>query len=216
MKKFLILTAVSSFFTILFSSSFAVAGLLFPYNRLALKDLDQMNKLIREKIQESRKAKGEQIVPLKEALQAVYSRPNEDFMIDKVINPLRNELDEHDGYELSIRALMKEALGALKNPKAFGAVPQVTYLIFLENLVADYKPKARDPFEAEMLEKIRDAKIIPTKEAINERRLRMMKETLSPSDIAGNVLKEIAEQDKKKKEAAAAKPTKESGSELEK
>ena len=184
------------------AGNLAHAGLLFPYNRLALKDLDQMNALVQEKIQESRKTKGDQVVPLKEALQAIYSRPNEDFMIEKVISTLRNELDEHDAYEESMRALVKEANGALGNPKAFGAVPQVTYAIFLENIVAEFKPKASDNFERSVLEDIRKAKITITKAAENERRLRMMKGTPSPSDLADQALKAQEEIEKKKKEEA--------------
>ncbi|MFN7729633.1 MAG: hypothetical protein ACK5P7_10795 [Bdellovibrio sp.] len=193
------MTLVALFFL---TGSLAQAGLLFQYNRLALKDLDQMNALVQDKINESRKTKGDQVVPLKEALQAVYSRPNEDFMIEKVVSPLRNELDEHDAYENSMRALVKEANGALGNPKAFGAVPQVTYAIFLENVVAEFKPKASDNFERSILEDIRKAKITITKMAENERRLRMMKGIPSPSDLADQALKAQEEADKKKKEEA--------------
>lgn len=189
------------FAVILFQS--VQAGLLFPYNRLALKDLDQMNKLVQDKIRESQKSRGDQVIPLKEALQAVYSRPNEDYMIDKVISQLRNALDEHDAYEVSVRALVKEATGALKNPKAFNGVVQATYVIFLENLIADYKTKLSEGFSTEILEKIRDAKINLSKEAINERRLRMMKESFSPSELADKALKEYQENEKKKQKEKA-------------
>lgn len=187
---------------LLMGTSIAQAGLLYPYNRLALKDLDQMNALIRDKINESRKSKGDQVIPLKEALQAIYARPNEDFMIEKVISNLRNELDEHDAYESSMRVLVKEAIGALNNPKAFGAVPQATYAIFLENIVAEFKPKANESFERSVLEDIRKAKITVTKAAENERRLRMMKGTPSPSELADQALKPVEELEKKKKEEA--------------
>lgn len=170
--------------TIICFCSFAHAGLLFPYSRLATKDLDQMNKLIQEKIKESKQSRGDRTIPLKEALQAIYSRPNEDFMIEKIIAPVKNELDELDGWEKSIKALVKEATGALKNPKAFKVTAQVTYAIFLENLIAEFKPKLNEEFEKGIVTQIRDAKIEITKEAINERRLKMMKELRSPSEIA--------------------------------
>jgi len=198
--------------------SFAHAGLLYPYNRLALKDLDQMNKLIQDKIQESRRSKGDQTIPLKEALQAIYARPNEDFMIEKILSPVRNELEEHDAFESSMRALTKEALGALNNPRPFSAVVQVTYAIFLENVVAEYRPKASETFEREILEQIRKGNVKITKEAANERRLRMMKNTLSPSELAEQALKEYEDAQKAKKEEASGKkasPAKSSGSELE-
>ncbi len=169
--------------------SFAVqAGLLFSYNRLALKDLDQMNKLIVEKIKESRKERGDKTMPLKEALQAVFSRPNEDFLIEKVLPPLRNELEEHGAWEKTVKSLVKESLGALENAQAFKPQAQVTYAIFLENLVAELRPKVAEDFERSILMQIREAKLELTKEANSERRLRMMKEGTSPSALAKAVL----------------------------
>lgn len=172
------------------------------YSQLALKDLDQMAKLIQTKIGESRKAGGDKVIPLKEALQAVYTRPNEDFMIEKIVTPIRNELEEHDAWEKSLEALVKEALGALKNPKAFSPVVQVSYLVFLENVLAEMKPKASETFENKIITQVRDAKVSVTKEAANERRLRVMKGSSSPSDVAAGILKHLEEE--KKKEPVSA------------
>ena len=165
-----------------------------------------MNKLVKEKIQESQSSKGNRVIPLKEALQAVYSRPNEDFMIEKVISPLKNELEEHNAYESSVKTLVTEAMGALKNTKAFQPVAQVTYAIFLENIVAEFRPKTTEKFERSILTTIRDAKIELTKEAKRERSLRMMKEIESPSDLAATALKAQDDADAlRAKEAEAAK-----------
>lgn len=188
----------------------AQAGLLFNYSQLALKDLDQMNKMVRAKIQESKKAGGNKAIPLKEALQAVYSRPDEDFMIDKLTPQLRTELEELDAWESSIQALVKEAIGALKNPRPFKPIVQVTYQIFLENIIAELKPRLDDSFENKIVTQIRDAKIQPTKEATNERRLRVMKESTSPSVLAEAALKEHEEAKKAAPpaEATATEPQK--------
>lgn len=198
-KKFLTVAVAFLIMSIVISSN-AKAGLLYNYSQLSLKDLEQMSKLIQNKIAESRKAGGDQIIPLKEALQAVYSRSNEDFLIEKIMPPLKAELDEHDAWESSLKALTKEAIGALKNPKAFKPVVQVTYHVFLENLISEMKPRVRENFEKGILEQIARAEIKVSKEAENERRLRVMKGTTSPSDIAEGVLKAAEE--------AAAKATK--------
>lgn len=182
------------------------AGLLFNYSQLSIKDLDQMNKLVRAKIQESKKSGGDKVIPLKEALQAVFSRSNEDFMIEKLLPQLKNELDEYDAWEKSIDALIKEAIGALKNPRPFKPVVQVTYLVFLENMIAELKPRLDEPFEHKMLTRISDAKIVITKEAMNERRLRVMKGTTSPSLLAESVLKEHQVNAEAKKAAEASAP----------
>lgn len=169
----------------------AQAGLLFNYSQLALKDLDQMNKLVLDKVKESKKAESGKVVPLKEALQAVYSRPNEDEMIDKVVAPLRTRLDELEAWEKTLSQLTDEALNALKNPKAFKPVVQVTYIIFLENLLSEIKPHLKKvDYDKSLAIRIRDAHIEPTKEAINERKLRTMKATTSPSEIAKSILRE--------------------------
>jgi len=177
-----------SFFIL--ASSVAQAGLLFNYSQLALKDMDQMTKLVQSKITEGRKSGGDKTIPLKEGLQSVFSRPNSDFMIEKILGPLKTELEEETAWESSIEALVREARGALKNSRAFKPVVQVTYLIFLENLLSEMKPRVAEPFENRIITEIRDAKIEVTKEALHERKLRMMKETISPSAIAANILKD--------------------------
>ncbi len=184
-KKNIAITFVSLLFA---SQSFA--GLLFNYSQLALKDLDQMTAIVNGKIKESKKSSDGKVVPLKEALQAVYCRPNEDGMIEKVVGSLRTELDEHDAWEKTLSELTDEAIDALKNPKAFKPMVQVSYQIFLENLLIDMKPFIqKNGFEQGLGERIRDAKIELTKEAGNERRLRMMKSTISPSMLAEQFLK---------------------------
>jgi len=186
--------------TSLLWASVSSAGLLYTYSQLTLKDLDQMNEIAKKKIKEFKKDGSVEI--LKEAVQAVYSRPNDDGMVEKVIVPLRNELDENDQWESAMDALVQEAINALKNPKAFKPVVQNTYAIFLENVVADFKPFAdKEGHERRVLKTIRDAKIELSKEAINERKLRTMRVNKSPSELADMVLSNIAKVEAETKKA---------------
>jgi hypothetical protein len=168
------------------------AGLLYQYHELALMDLDQMTNLVQDKIKESKKASAK-TVPLKEGMQAVYARPDSDRMIDKVISPLRLELEDLGSYQRIINELVDEATNALKNTRNFKPSVQVTYMIFLENLMADVRRAAADGdnLERKLLLKIKKAKIKLTKEALNERRVRSSVESRSPSDIASDILQEI-------------------------
>lgn len=169
----------------------ALAGLLFKYHQLVVKDLDQMTAIVSEKIKESKKSYAGKIVPLKEALQAVLARPDDDAMIDKILPPLRTELEDQNSWEKAVNSLTDEALNALHVTRNFHGDVQVTYAIFLENLMAELKPVAyKGGFEKKLIEKIRDAKIEITKEASKESTLRRMKQTVSPSVIAEAVLKE--------------------------
>ncbi len=170
------------------------AGLLFNYSELTIKDLDQITKMVNDKLKESRKSSSGKVIPLREALQAVYSRPNPDGMIEKVVSPLRNKLDDLGLWEKTISQLTDEAIGALKHPKTFKPVVQGTYVVFLENLLAEIKPLIfEDGFERKLAERIRDAKIEISKEARNELNVRMMKTFSSPSLIATQILIKTSE-----------------------
>lgn len=174
-----------------FITGIAHAGLLFTYHQLTLKNLDQMNALIKNKIKESKSAYSGKLVPLKEALQAIFSRPNTDDMINKVKDPLRNQLDQESSYEIIFEELIQEAIYALKNTKNFKRDVQVTYAIFLENTIAEFKPDIKDGnFEMKMLTKISESNLILTKEARKERQLRLMTEGVSPSELAKIILDE--------------------------
>ncbi len=196
------------FFAILFVAYSSSAGLLLTYHQLTLKDLDEMNELVNSKLKESKKSSVGKVIPLREGLQAVFSRPNDDGMVTKVYTPLRNELDRLNALEKAYKDLVDEALYALKNNQNFKPDVQVSYAIFLENLIAEFKPLARDiSFERSIIEKISKASVELTKEALKERKRRLMKEGESPSVIAQTVLKNI-EEEKKNEEARQAEKAK--------
>jgi hypothetical protein len=207
---------MTSFMTVplfsLFVASLSSAGLLFQYHQLTLMDLDQMTKMVQEKLQESKKTAAS-TVPLKEALQAVYSRPDGDRMIDKVVAPLRLELQDINQYERVLTELVEEALNALKQTQNFKPSVQVTYALFLENLLADSRAVAagQDGFERNILRKIKKAKIQITKQALNERAVRGIPEAKSPSEIASEILEAIekADSDKSRPESPKEAPAKE-------
>jgi hypothetical protein len=113
-------------------------------------------------------------------------------MIDKVIGPVRTKLDELEAWEKTVSQLTDEAVNALKHTKPFKPVVQVTYAIFLENLMSEMKPFLKDGgFERKIVERIANAKIEMTDQAKSERKLRMMKGTDSPSEIATKLLTDI-------------------------
>jgi hypothetical protein len=201
MKKSMMLLVTQS---VMLISLAAEAGLLFNYAQLKTKDLDEMAKIVSKKVAESAAEGGDKSIPLKEALQAVYARPNEDFMIEKIVGPVKNALDEQQAYEEVVKELVKESIGALKNPKAFRPVIQNTYLVFLENLVLEFKPKIAQSFENGILVKVRDAEIEVTKQAKDERITRVMRAAISPSELAKGILEVKEKSDKEAAEAAEA------------
>lgn len=176
-------------FFIFIGAGTAHAVLLFNYSQLILKDLDQLNRLVRQKVVESQTmASGDSLQPLKEGFQAIYCRPNEDLMIEKVISPLKSALEEQDAYEETIRDLVSEAVSQLRNPKQVSGVVQVTYLVFLENILSEFNPLKDRTFERSVIEQIRDAKIVVSDTARSERTLRTMKQNPSPSELAERLI----------------------------
>ena len=140
------------------------------------------------------------MTPLQEALQAVYSRPNLDDMIQKVIAPLRTALENVDAWEKTTSSLIDEGLANLKNPKKVKPRVQATYAIMLDNFVNEFRVYAdADGFEKKMLEKIKKADIDLSKEARAEIKLRVLKEPVSPSELARVTLNAIDKNKKKKK-----------------
>lgn len=187
------------------------AGLLHTYNELTLKNLEQMTRLVRGKIAEAKKSKSGQTVPLKEGLQAVFSRPNEDGMIEKVMPALKSELDHLKAYEKTVESLVQEALDALNNPMNFKAQAQVTYLLLLENTIAQLRPGLQEgSFEKRIIEKISQAEVVLSKEARSERKLRLMREARSPSEIAKEVLQKKFDQQAEPKSSPDNAPVLES------
>ncbi|MCK6600050.1 MAG: hypothetical protein L6Q37_16920 [Bdellovibrionaceae bacterium] len=181
------------------------AGLIFNYHQLTLKNLDQINAMVKEKIKESKLAYSGKTVPLKEALQAIYSRPNSDDMISKIADSIKVKLDEESAYEGVFEELIREAINALKNPSKFKKDVQVTYAIFLENTIAEFKPELKNKgFEYKMMEKIANSSIELTQEARKERQLRLMSEGTSPSEMAKKILENYELESKSRQEKSAA------------
>ena len=187
-----------AFFVTIILSFHVQAGLLYTYNQLTLKDLDQMSALVKNKLKESKSADAGKVVPIKEGLQAVFSRPNNDDMIEKISAPLRTVLEQEEATEKVFGELVAEAVNALTNTKNFKKEVQVTYAIFLENVISEFKPLLKkDGFEYTIVKKIADSSIELTKDAQRDRKLRLMQESTSPSEIAKRVLQDFEEKSKK-------------------
>ena len=114
---------------------------------------------------------------------------NSDDMIDKISAPLRTALDQDDATEKIFGELVDEAINALRNTKNFKKEVQVTYSIFLENVISEFKPALKaGSFEYKIVKKIANSDIELTKDAQKDRKLRLMQESSSPSAIASKVL----------------------------
>ncbi len=153
------------------------------YRNLVMLDLDQVSADVDKAVARSKTEDGSG-APLQDALFKVLARPNDDGMIDKVIGPLRSELQRLGYWETALTQLVQDSIDFLKDTDK-NEVEQVTHLVALTNLLSELKPKVQDEgFERTLVKKIADAKIQVSKKAKNEVSVGSMKVLNSPSKIA--------------------------------
>ncbi len=164
--------------------------LRYNYARLKVMDLDQMNDLVLEQAREFKKTNDPQA--LKEGLLICLSRPDEDALVDKVIDTVKTPLEDNGFWESTIQSLIEESVAAIKDSNRSSA-DQVTYSIVLENLISDLRPEFikqyKSPgFESRMIEKIAATEVELNASARAERKLNLMKGGISPAQIAKRLL----------------------------
>lgn len=160
------------------------------YKSLAILDMDQMNELISDKIKDYQNQ--ENRMALKEALRIILSRSNEDGMVEKIISPVRNLLEEDGIWEETIEGLIKQSIETIKNADE-KPVAQVTSGIILENIISEFKPLfikqyETGGFETKAINYIADSKVNYSKSAAKERSLHLMRNPHSPSHMAQKLI----------------------------
>jgi hypothetical protein len=196
MSGFLVIACLVTFFSC--SSAPVVSRpteLEYSYSRLKLLDIDEMNDLILKKVKVYRKTK--KVVHLEEALMISLSRPNDDNILEKLINTVRFSLETNDEWEGLVESVVDFSVSKLKN-ETTAPVDQVTYLTALSNLLLEFKPEFYKPdvspvFEKNITDRIADANIIVSDEARKESSLNSMYAAPNPSELAQNILQELAQ-----------------------
>lgn len=165
-------------------------GSVLPYTsaQLQLKNLDEMVGLVKLRVRRAQSGTDDKVAALREALRIVYARSNEDFLTEKLISEVKPILEEEEAWQSSIEDLAFESAARLNKPEGLKPAVQLTYIIILENLLADLKPQVGESWVRTLVERIRDAEIVVTKEARSERELNMMKAVINPADIAAKIV----------------------------
>ncbi len=179
----------------------------FKYNELMIKDYDEMYEMVQSYVNKAKDVAGEDgtanedeaIGQLRMALKLIFSRPNSDNMVAKLVPEVRRVLVGFNGFEGSIGAIANEAIGLVKNEDAPASV-QSTSLFVLDNILAEIRPEVESNAQMRaIVERVRDAKISVSKDVIKERKVRGMFSTKSPSDVARDLLKKIDDKNKANK-----------------
>lgn len=182
------------------------------YRALKILDLDQMTDLMYGKVNEYKKTNN--IQALKEGALIAYSRPDEDGLIDKIMSIVKVPLEDAGEWQNTVQQMVSQSTEAVQNKDGrTKAIQQVTASVVLENILAELRPEfvkqyETGGFETLIVEKIANANLKYTKEALNEKKLNQMRVGLSPSKVAQNLIsiknKKIKE-DKEKAEKEASK-----------
>jgi hypothetical protein len=181
--------------------SLALAKLEYSANQLLMKDSEQMTALILKKIKnasdlqaklgdsdDSPETDAQSIAELQDAMRIALSRPDQDGLRGILFARVHRELNDLDANDKVLTNLIHEAILALKS-KRQDDTSQATYIILLENLMAEIRPEM-DTHKSykSMIESIRDAKIKITSEMKSKEMLTLMQDPVSPSVTADKIL----------------------------
>lgn len=171
-------------------------------NQLLMKSADQMSEMVRKKIKYAQDIQSQQkvdvdvgiqtepeaVAALEDALRITLSRPDQDGSRANLFSRLRRELTDLNSFDDVLKSLASESIAALKDsgtPLRF----QSTYIVLLENLMAELKPEVQtQPVFKQVIEQIRDADIEISDRLASRAMLRSMSRPVSPSVTAAQIL----------------------------
>lgn len=167
-----------------------VQELQYTAGRLKILDLDEMSDIMLAKAREFKKTDNSQ--ELKDGLLIAFGRPDDDSVLEKILNTIQTPLEDNDLWEPSIDEMVDKSIAAIKDETGTAA-EQVTYGVVLENVIAQFKPdfikQYKSPgFETRIIEKIAAAELEFSRAAASERKLNLMKGNLSPSLVAQRLI----------------------------
>lgn len=191
------------------TSTFAT---LYKYSELELKSYDELIKEVRDKITKAQETEenamkeagddvqydtSASIFILKDALRMIFSRPNKDNMIDKLLPEVRALLVEYGAYYDSINDLAVESVSGLK--QKLPIVYKSTYIFVLENIMSEFRPNLKSNEEVKKIFfYIRDSKASVPDDVRLDRKLRSMFNSQNPCETAEKIIELELPKDKRK------------------
>lgn len=198
---------MKSFLFVLLTFAIPSFAANYKYNELMIKDYDEMLEMVQSFVKKAKEAagedgmanEGEALEHLREALKLIFSRPDSDNMVAKLVPEVRRMMVGFNAYEPSVTDIAKQAIAAVKAKNAAPSI-QSTSLFILENVLGEIRPEVGNNAQLRAVaEMIRDAKLEVSKDVLKERKIRGMFQTKNPSDIASDVLKATGGDSKGKK-----------------
>lgn len=182
------------------TASLSWAKVEYDSSQLMMQNSEQVTELVRKRIQKasdvqekqdeenSQTADPEALEYLKDAMRIALSRPDQDGLRGILFARIRRELSDVNAVEKVCDELADESIASLKNKKE-SVASQATYMMVLENLMAEIKPEIeKNKTFKHIIEKVRDANIEVSKDVRSQQKLKLMKEPTSPSKEAETIL----------------------------
>lgn len=178
----------------------------YRYNELQMKNYEEMEALVNQQISQARQAVSqgdytddghideyadrEAVELLREGLKFVFSRPNQDNMVAKLVPLLRRELVQFNAFDSSVASILEEAIGAVPN-KNLSVDTRATYLFVVENIMAESRPRIKDSQAVKNLFiRVKDSKLKVPNDVVLDRHLVSMFRSQSPAEVATTILRE--------------------------
>lgn len=165
----------------------------YNYAELQIKNFDEMQTLVNARVKKAEGIANQNVSEakniLKDALQLIFSRPNSDNIVTKLVAPIRSTLKNIETYELTLDEIATSAISQAQSKKG-NIKNRATSFVVLANLMSELQPEVKsNPDIRKIFIKIRDAKIEVQDAVKSEMRMRaMLPAPTSPSAIATKVL----------------------------
>ncbi|MCB0414414.1 MAG: hypothetical protein KDD50_08780 [Bdellovibrionales bacterium] len=125
---------------------------------------------------------------LKKTLRMIFSRPDKDSMVQRILPDIRRRLTNLHSYDDTIEKLANECVYNIKSNK-MAPVYISTCIFILENIMSEIKPTAKDnKVYKQIMSKIIEADLEVPRKVRSFRRMRGMFKTISPSETAKNIM----------------------------
>ena len=196
----------------LLSPSLAWTTVEWDSSRLMMKNAEQVNDLINNKIKKAQAIQAKQpyaeegikadpaaVQYLEDAMRILLARPDQDGTRAVAFSRLRRELVDLAAFDQVLKDLSREGIDGLKDTNS-PVSRQATYIMILENLMAELKPEVSDSAVfKKIIEDISNAKIEISDKVKIQQLLRAMSKPVSPSETAAKILESAGKKEDSKK-----------------
>lgn len=183
------------------AASTASTKIEFDSSQLVMKNADQISELVRSRIKKAQEiqakqessddelfAEPEAVEHLKNAMRIVLARPDQDGTRANAFARLRRELVDMNVFDRVLSDLCSESIAFIRSsstPPGRAA----TYIILLENLMAEIKPEINtNALFKKLIIEIRDADLKVSDKVKAQQLIRAMNRPVSPSQTAEKIV----------------------------